>query len=112
VIIDVSIDQGGCFETSKLTDHNKPVFKEYDVTHYCVPNIASSVPYTASHALSNFFGPVLIRIGEAGGMANFLKTDIPIRKGVYQFNGAVTNKYISEVFDLPFRDLDLLISAL
>ncbi|MEE4255661.1 MAG: alanine dehydrogenase [Bacteroidales bacterium] len=112
VIIDVSIDQGGCFETSRLTDHNKPVFKEYDVTHYCVPNIASSVPYTASHALSNFFGPLLVKIGEAGGMINFLKTDYPTRKGVYQFNGAVTNKYISEFFDLPFRDLDLLISAL
>lgn len=112
VIIDVSIDQGGCFESSRLTSHKDPVFKEYDVTHYCVPNIASSVPFTASHALSNFFAPVLMKIGEAGGMVNFLKTDYPLRKGVYQFNGAVTNKFISEAFDLPFRDLDLLISAL
>jgi len=112
VIIDVSIDQGGCFETSRLTTHTEPVFKEYGVTHYCVPNIAASVPFTASHALSNFFAPVLMKIGEAGGMVNYLKTNYQTSKGVYIFNGAVTNKYISEVFDLPFRDLDLLISAM
>ena len=112
VIIDVSIDQGGCFETSKLTNHNEPVFKEYDVTHYCVPNIAASVPYTASYALSNFFTPVLMKIGEAGGLVNLLKTDYPICKGVYIFNGAITNKHISEVFGLPFRDIELLISAM
>ena len=63
VIIDVSIDQGGCFETSRVTNHKDPVFKEYDVTHYCVPNIAASVPHTASVALSNFFAPVLMQIG-------------------------------------------------
>jgi alanine dehydrogenase len=112
VIIDVSIDQGGCFETSKTTSHSEPVFKEYDVTHYCVPNIASSVPYTASYALSNFFAPVLMKIGEAGGLVNLLKNNFPVSKGVYIFNGAVTNKHISESFDLPFRDLSLLISAM
>ncbi len=112
VIIDVSIDQGGCFETSKITNHNDPVFKEYDVTHYCVPNIAASVPYTASFALSNFFTPVLMKIGDAGGLVKLLKTDYPISKGVYIFNGAITNKHISETFDLPFRDIELLISAM
>jgi len=112
VIIDVSIDQGGCFATSRVTGHNDPVFKEYDVTHYCVPNIASSVPYTASYALSNFFAPVLMKIGKAGGIVKLLKSDYPISKGVYVFNGAITNKHISETFDLPFRDIELLISAM
>ncbi|HSG68488.1 MAG TPA: alanine dehydrogenase [Bacteroidales bacterium] len=112
VIIDVSIDQGGCFETSRLTSHNDPVFKEYDVTHYCVPNIASSVPNTASHALSNFFAPVLMKIGDAGGLVNMLKYDYPVSRGVYVFNGAITNKHISDTYGFPFRDLDLLISAI
>ena len=112
VIIDVSIDQGGCFETSRVTNHNDPVFKEYDVTHYCVPNIAASVPHSASHALSNFFAPVLMKIGEAGGLVKMLKHDYPICQGVYIFNGAITNKHISEAFGFPFRDIDLLISAL
>ncbi len=112
VIMDVSIDQGGCFETSRLTNHNEPVFKEYDVTHYCVPNIAASVPNTASRALSNFFAPVLMKVGEAGGLVNMLKGDFPVCRGVYVFNGAITNKHISEAFNLPFRDIELLISAM
>ena len=112
VIMDVSIDQGGCFETSKITNHNEPVFKEYDVTHYCVPNIAAGVPHTASMSLSNFFTPVLIKTGESGGMINLIKTDYPLSRGVYVFNGAVTNKYISETFGFPFRDIELLTSAL
>ena len=112
VIIDVSIDQGGCFETSKLTNHNDPVYKEYDVTHYCVPNIAASVPHTASHALSNFFAPLLMDIGEAGGVVNMLKTNYPASRGVYVYTGVITNKYISENFGLPYRDLELLISAI
>jgi alanine dehydrogenase len=112
VIIDVSIDQGGCFETSRITNHNEPVFKEYDVTHYCVPNIAASVPHTASTSLSIFFMPVLQKISEFGGIVNFLKNDYPMRNGVYVFNGVITNKNISENFDLPFRDIELLISAI
>ena len=112
VIMDVSIDQGGCFETSRLTSHNDPVFKEYDVTHYCVPNIASSVPYTASLALSNLFSPILMKIGDAGGIVNMLKQDYPVSRGVYIFNGAITNRHISENYGFPFRDIDLLISAI
>lgn len=112
VIIDVSIDQGGCFETSRVTTHNKPVFKEYEVTHFCVPNIASSVPFTASVALSNFFAPVLVKVGDAGGLVNMLKQNYAVARGVYILNGAVTNKHISDKFGFPFRDIDLLISAI
>jgi len=111
VIIDVSIDQGGCVETSKITTHQKPVFKKYEVIHYCVPNIASQVPHTASYALSNFFTPVLLSISEAGGVDNFIREDWGITKGVYVFKGILTSKPISDLFNLPFQDIDLLLAA-
>ncbi len=111
LIIDVSIDQGGCIETSDLTSHRSPVFKKYDVTHYCVPNIASKYPHTASYALSNFFTPVIINIGEEGGIRNMLRNDYGISRGVYLFNGTITKKHISRMYDLPFQDLDLLMAA-
>jgi alanine dehydrogenase len=111
VIIDVSIDQGGCVETSRVTNHAEPVFTKYNVTHYCVPNIASRVPHTASYALSNFFAPVLLNIGEHGGVENMLKYDPGVRKGVYLFNGTLTNQYIGEYFNLPCQNIELLMAA-
>jgi alanine dehydrogenase len=111
VIIDVSIDQGGCVETSRITTHQNPVFKKYDVIHYCVPNIASQVPHTASYALSNFFTPVMLSIGEAGGVDNLIRSDRGLCKGVYLFKGIVTSLSVCEHFDLPFQDIDLLLAA-
>lgn len=111
VIVDVSIDQGGCFETSEITNHTEPVFQKHGITHYCVPNIASRVPHSASYALSNFFVPVLLSMGEVGGLENLLKTDIGIRQGFYLFNGILTKQYIGESFGLPFQDIDLLMAA-
>ncbi len=111
VIVDVSIDQGGCFETSRPTHHNDPVFIEHGVTHYCVPNIASRVPHTASMSLNNFLTPLLLNIGEAGGITQYVKKDSAFNKGVYVFNGTLTNKQIGERFDLRYRDLDLLLAA-
>jgi alanine dehydrogenase len=111
VIVDVSIDQGGCIETSHPTTHHEPVFKKYDVTHYCVPNIASIVPHTASYAISNYFAPVLLQLGEFGGLEPLLKADKGFRHGVYLFNGTVTKKIISDHFYLPFQDIDLLMAA-
>lgn len=111
VIVDVSIDKGGICETSKLTSHNNPVFKVHGVTHYCVPNIASKVPCTASHALSNYFGPMMLIAGENGGIDNLIKADCDLRKGVYVYNGVITNLYISEYFKLPYQDIDLLMAA-
>lgn len=111
VIVDVSIDQGGCVETSAITSHEKPVFRKHGVTHYCVPNIASRVPNTASIALSNFFAPMLIRAGELGGIDNLLNKDFFFRQGLYIFNGILTNKVIGEYFDLPYQDMDLLMAA-
>ena len=111
IIIDVSIDQGGCFETSKPTTHKNPVFKKYGVTHYCVPNIPSKVPHTASQALNNIFVPIVLDIGTEGGIENLLKTDLGVRQGVYLYNGTSTNPFISKNFNLPFQDMDLLMAA-
>jgi len=111
IIIDVSIDQGGCVETSRVTNHDEPVFVKHDVTHYCIPNIASRVPHTASYAISNFFVPVLLNIGESGGIVNLLQKDNGIRQGVYLFNGTLTNQYIGEHFSLPHQDIELLMAS-
>ncbi len=111
VIVDVSIDQGGCFETSRVTNHSKPVFKQHDVIHYCVPNIASRVSRTASYALSNIFTPILLSVGDRGGIDGMLVAESGVRHGVYLYKGTVTNKYISEASGMPFRDLDLLMAT-
>lgn len=112
VIVDVSIDQGGLFETSRLTTHNKPVYQEFGITHYCVPNIASSVPRTASQALSNFFMPVILQIAEEGGVDQLLRNDVGFRSGVYLYNGVVTDREIGEAFHMAYRDLELLLAVL
>ncbi len=111
VIVDVSIDQGGCAETSRITNHNDPVFQVHGVTHYCVPNISSRVPQTASVALSNFFAPMLISAGKMGGIDKLLRQDFHFRQGVYLLNGIVTSNLVGEYFDLPFQDIDLLMAA-
>jgi alanine dehydrogenase len=111
VIVDVSIDQGGCFETSEVTNHTQPVFRKYGVVHYCVPNIASRVSRTASAALSNIFTPIILSIGEEGGIDEMLWKDKSVRKGVYLYKGSITNRYVSEVCKLPYKDLDLLMAA-
>lgn len=111
VIIDISIDQGGCFETSEVTNHTNPVFRKYGVIHYCVPNIASRVARTASHSLSNIFTPILLAIGEEGGLEEMLWRDPYVRSGVYLYRGTITNKIVSDVCKLPFRDLNLLMAS-
>lgn len=111
VIVDVSIDQGGCFETSRVTSHTNPVFRKYGVIHYCVPNIASRVARTASYALSNVLTPILLEMGEEGGIENFIRQHKGLRSGIYIYNGILTNKYLGETFNIPFKDLDLLITA-
>ena len=111
VIVDVSIDQGGCFETSRITTHQDPVYQMHGVTHYCVPNIASRVPHTASYSISNFLTPLLLNISDLGGIEQLLKRDIAYRKGTYIFNGTLTNKFVADLHHLPFQDLELLMAA-
>ena len=111
VIVDISIDQGGCFETSQVTNHAHPVFKKFGVTHYCVPNVASRVAQSASMALSNIFTPILLEMGEKGGFENYLRLNAGVRNGVYLYNGILTHQYIGETYNIPYKDLDLLIAA-
>jgi len=109
VIVDVSIDQGGCFETSQITNHNQPTFVKHGVIHYCVPNIASRVSRTASFALSNIFSPLLLDMGENGGCAGLIKNDPGFRSGVYIYKGTLTSEILGTIFNLKYKDIELLI---
>ncbi len=111
VIIDVSIDQGGCFETSQVTTHQNPTFRKYDVIHYCVPNIPSRVAQTASTAFSNMFTPILVRIAERGGIDEMIFQSAGFFSGVYCYNGELTNEAIANKFGMRYRDLGLVIAA-
>jgi alanine dehydrogenase len=111
VIIDVSIDRGGCFETSEITTHENPVYKKYGVIHYCVPNIPSGFARTASQAISNVIMPLLLEAGDDGGFERMVWHQIHLRSGIYMFKGALTNFYLSERFNLKYTDLNLLIAS-
>lgn len=112
VIVDISIDQGGCFETSEVTNHNNPTFTKHGVIHYCVPNIASRVSRTASFALSNIFSPILIEMGNQGGCKELIKNDPGFRSGVYMYKGTLTSEILGKVFGLPYKDIELLLAAM
>lgn len=111
VIVDVSIDRGGCFETSEVTSHESPIFIKHGVIHYCVPNIPSGFARTASQAISNVLMPLLIEIADEGGLEKLLWHKLNIRNGIYMFKGALTNFHLSQRFDLKFTDLNLLIAS-
>ncbi len=111
VIIDIGIDHGGCFETSKVSTHKQPTFKKFNVVHYCVPNIPSRVARTASYALSNVFGPLLLDVGECGSLRQLIREHKGIRNGVYLFNGILTKERIGRRFGINSRDIDLLMAA-
>lgn len=111
VIIDVSIDQGGCIETSELTTLKKPVFRKYNVIHYCVPNIPSRVARTATTAFSNIFTPILLQIADVGGIDEMMYTHKWFMRGIYTYRGSLTNAAIGRKFNLKFRDLNLLMAA-
>ncbi len=111
VLIDVSIDQGGCFETSKLTDLENPTFEKHGVIHYCVPNIASQVPRTASIAVSNILTPILLQAGDTGSIEDLLYQHKGLRHGVYIYKGTLTNEYIGQRYGIHSTNLDLLIAS-
>ncbi len=109
VIIDVSIDMGGCFETSEITTHDKPTVEKYGVIHYAVPNIPSRYPKTASVSISNIFTPYLLKLGEDGGLENSLRFDKGLRNGLYLYHGILTSKSVGDWFDLQYSDINFLI---
>jgi alanine dehydrogenase len=107
VIVDVSIDQGGCFETSQITSHKKPTYRKYDVIHYCVPNIASRVSRTATTALSNIMTPMLLQIANSGGIEEVVFTKEWLMKGVYTYKGSLTHAALAKRFDMKYKDMKL-----
>lgn len=111
IIIDVSIDQGGCIETSDITTLGKPIFKKHGVIHYCVPNIASRVAHTAATALSNIFTPTILRASEEGGMDKMIFSHKGFMKGVYTYNGGLTNESLARKFGLKHKNIELLAAA-
>ena len=111
IIIDVAIDRGGCFETSELTNHETPIVIKHDVIHYGVPNIPSGFARTASQAISNVLMPLLIQIGDLGGLEEIIWQQAHLREGIYLYKGAITDYYISQKFNLKFTDLNLLIAS-
>ncbi|MCB0569387.1 MAG: alanine dehydrogenase [Phaeodactylibacter sp.] len=111
VIIDVSIDQGGCFATSEVTSLDKPTFIKHEVIHYCVPNIASRVSRTSSIAVSNILTPILLKAGSTGSIEHLMLNNPGLRHGVYTYKGCLTNNYLGERFDIKSTDLDLLITS-
>ncbi len=114
VIIDVAIDQGGCIETSRVTNHDEPTFINHDVIHFCVPNIPSRVARTASTAISNILGPLLVDIGDSGGVNHLLKYNEGLKEGVYIYRHHLTKKSLARMFGMTmkYRDIGLLIATM
>lgn len=112
VIVDISIDQGGIFETAKPTTHKNPVFIKHGVMHYCVPNIASRVARTASYAISNILAFELLKIQSAGSITQYLKSNKGVRSGVYIYNGILTDESIGISLGIFSKDIDLLLAAM
>ena len=111
VIIDLNVSQGGCFETSKCTDFNNPTYTKHGVVHYCVPNTPAMVARTASISLSNILIPILLAIGDNGGVENYIKVSKGFRKGVYIYHGILTNHDVGRMFNIPSKDIDLLLAV-
>lgn len=111
IIIDVGIDQGGCIETSRMTSHDEPTFKEHDIIHYCVPNIASRVARTASYSLSNIFTPIILQMNDLGGAEEMIFNYKWFLRGVYTYRGSLTNAFLAKKFGINHKELQLLLAA-
>lgn len=111
IVIDVSIDQGGCIETSRMTTHEDPVYSVYDIIHYCVPNIASRVARTASYSLSNIFTPIILQMADLRGAEEMIFNYKWFLRGVYTYRGSLTNAHLGRKFGLNHKELQLLLAA-
>ncbi len=111
VIVDISIDQGGCIETSEVTTLNKPTYKKHGVIHYCVPNVASRVARTATTALSNIFTPTILRAAEEGGVEEMVYIHKWFMRGVYTFKGGLTNESLAKKYKLKYKNIELIMAA-
>ena len=111
VIIDLSIDRGGCIETTECRAMHDPVYEKHGVVHFSAWNLPSRVARSASIALSNVFAPLLQNMAESGGITQLLKYNQGVRSGAYLYNGMLTNETLGQKFGIISKDLDLLISA-
>lgn len=111
LIIDMSIDQGGCIETSEVTSHLRPVFRKHGVIHYAVPNIAARVARTATTALSNIFLPILLRSAEEGGLDSLLYAQRWFRRGVYLYKGTLVHEAVARKTGVRHKDIELILAA-
>ncbi len=109
VIVDVSIDTGGCFESSEITTHEKPTFIKHNVIHYCVPNIPSRYSKTASLSISNIITPYLLQIAEDGGIEAAIRCNKGLKNGIYLYHGILTNKAIGDWFNIQYSDINLIV---
>lgn len=109
IIVDVSIDTGGCFETSEITTHENPTYIKHNVVHYCVPNIPSRYSKTASLSISNIITPYLLQIAEDGGLESAIRCNKGLKNGVYLYHGILTNKAIGDWFTLQYSDINLIV---
>lgn len=105
VIIDVAIDQGGCVETSKPTTHSNPIYKEYDVIHYCVTNIPGAVAYTSTRALTNVTLPYALEIANKG-YERAARENPAIVRGINMVKGTLINKAVADAFGMPYNTLE------
>ena len=103
VVVDVAIDQGGCFETSRPTTHAEPTYKVHDVVHYCVANMPGGVPRTSTYALNNVTLPHVLTLADKGYKLA-LKDDPHLRNGLNVHKGDVTCLEVAEALDYPYRD--------
>ncbi len=111
IIIDLNVGQGGCFETSECTNFNNPTYVKHGIIHYCVPNSPAMVARTASISMSNILIPVLLAIGENGGVDNYIKSSRGFRKGVYIYHGILTNRDIGFLFNIQAKEIELLLAV-
>jgi alanine dehydrogenase len=111
VIIDLSVDTGGCVETTEPRAIKDPIYEKHGVLHYSAWNLPSRVPKTASIALSNVFRPLMQDIADAGGITPMLKFNNGLRNGVYIYNGILTNEMLAQKFGILSKDINLLLAA-
>jgi alanine dehydrogenase len=111
VIIDLSVDSGGCVETTECRALKDPLYEKHGVIHYSAWNLPSRVPRTASIALSNVFRPLIQDIADAGGVTPMLKFNNGLRTGVYIYNGILTNELLGQKFGILSKDINLLLAA-
>jgi len=105
VIVDISIDQGGCFATSRVTTHTEPTYVTHGVVHYCVGNMPGAVPHTSTYALTNATLPYVVALA-GKGFANAVRDDPALAKGVNVYAGAVTNAAVAEAHGLSHSLLE------